>query len=361
MNRWCARTHSSLWRRSRPAPRRRAGEALWASAASPVCSVIRRSALLRVARCDDGHDAVRRRTPRPPVSQAAGGDVAVGGGGVDVQCGTGTVGVLQRVVDTAVGGAGVQGRKDPAGGADRDGAVLGAQGDGAAHGLGDLEVPLLGADLRVRAQPADRDVAGLEGEAGARGLVQLDRALRAVEHDVPEPPDAPELTARRLRLDARAGGQLDGHLDGAGRAEDPVARRGDLDPQHPVAVGHLGALRRLDVPALGGVGRSDVDGGVGPVGGDELDASGGDVEDDGDGGGGVELLHRELLGFVVSDDGNATLRSRLGQRLNHLESLNLQAKALISLQWHYGVMQRRPFDRCNELGLNAKLRAGHHG
>ncbi|GII80811.1 hypothetical protein Sru01_57930 [Sphaerisporangium rufum] len=47
----------------------------------------------------------------------------------------------------------------------------------------------------------------------------------------------------------------------------------------------LDALRRGHVAALGGVGRPDLDGGVGPIGGDETDVAGGDVEDGRDGGG----------------------------------------------------------------------------
>src|SRR5688572_17455157 len=107
-------------------------------------------------------------------SQAAGGDVAVGGGRVDGEAGGGAVGVPERVVDPAVAGAGVEGGGDSAGGADGDVAVLRAQRDRAAHGLGDVDVALLGADLGGAAQAADRDVAGEDGEADARGLVELD-------------------------------------------------------------------------------------------------------------------------------------------------------------------------------------------
>jgi len=57
-------------------------------------------------------------------SEAAGGDVAVGGGRVDVELGGGAFGVLERVVDPAVGGACVQGGGDS--GADRHVARLGA-------------------------------------------------------------------------------------------------------------------------------------------------------------------------------------------------------------------------------------------
>src|SRR5690349_102547 len=71
-------------------------------------------------------------------SEAAGGDVAVGGGGADVELG-GAV-VLQGVADAAGGGAGVQGGRDAGGGADGDVAGLGGQLDRAAHGLGDLDV-----------------------------------------------------------------------------------------------------------------------------------------------------------------------------------------------------------------------------
>src|SRR5262249_14365836 len=97
-------------------------------------------------------------------SQAAGGDVAVGGGGVDGQVG-GAVGVLERVVDPAVGGAGVQGRGDSVGGADPDVATPGAQGDRAAQGLGDPDVAPRGTDLGGTAEPADLDGAVDDGQA----------------------------------------------------------------------------------------------------------------------------------------------------------------------------------------------------
>ncbi len=197
-------------------------------------------------------------------------------------------------MDAAVGGAGVEGGGDSAGGADADVAVLGAQGDRAVQGLGDVQVALLGADVRGAAQAADGDVAGLEGEAGAGGLVELDGGLRALEGDVAEASGAPQFGEGRLRLDAGAGGQLDGHLDGTGVAQHPVLRRRGLDPQDTVGVRDLDLLRRLHVPALGGVGGQDLDRGVGPVGGDEPDEARGDVQDGGDRGGGGELLHRSF-------------------------------------------------------------------
>ena len=136
-----------------------------------------------------GHDPVRCGLIRHGFLlrclEAAGGDVAVGGGRMDVRPAVSSV-VLERVVDPAVGGVGVQTGRDSVGGADQDLALLGAQLDRAAHGLGDVDVPLLGADLRGAAQVADRDVAGEEGEAGGFGLVDLDRALRALEGDVAE-------------------------------------------------------------------------------------------------------------------------------------------------------------------------------
>ncbi|GAA2231689.1 hypothetical protein GCM10010232_17880 [Streptomyces amakusaensis] len=84
------------------------------------------------------------------------------------------------------------------------------------RGLGDPDLALLGADLRGAAEAADRDIAGEEREAGPRDLVELDRALRAVEDDLAEPSDAPEFGGIGLRLDTGAGGQLDGHLDRSG-------------------------------------------------------------------------------------------------------------------------------------------------
>jgi hypothetical protein len=62
----------------------------------------------------------------------------------------------------------------------------------------------------------------------------------------------------------------------------------------PVGVFDRGLLGRLHIPTLGGVRGQDLDRGVGPVGGDELDAPGRDVQGGGDRGGGVELLHRVL-------------------------------------------------------------------
>src|SRR4030095_14098860 len=96
--------------------------------------------------------------------EAAGDDVAVGGGRLDVQVGGAFV-VLERVVHPAVGGAGVQGGGDSVGGADRHVAGLGAQHDRAAHGLGDPDVALSRADLRGAVEAADRDVTGEAGEA----------------------------------------------------------------------------------------------------------------------------------------------------------------------------------------------------
>ncbi|GAA3079709.1 hypothetical protein GCM10020000_76820 [Streptomyces olivoverticillatus] len=116
---------------------------------------------------------------------------------------------------------------------------VGAQHDRAAHGLGDPDVALLGADLRGAVEAADQDVADVGGEADARSLVELDRAVCAVEGDVAEPCDGPELGGGRLRLDAGTGGQLDGDLDGSGGAEVLVLRRRGLDPQDAVDVGDL--------------------------------------------------------------------------------------------------------------------------
>ena len=180
------------------------------------------------------------------------------------------------------------------GGADRHVAGLGGQHDRAAHGLGDADVALSGGDLRGAVEAADRDVTADRGEAGARRLVELDRAVRALEGDVAESSDGPEVGAGRLHLDPGTGGQLNRHPDGSGGSEELVLRRSG-DPQDTVAVFDLGLPRNLHVAALRGVSWQDFDRGVGPVGGDEPDASRGDVEDGGDRGGGVELLHHALL------------------------------------------------------------------
>ena len=94
---------------------------------------------------------------------------------------------LSGVVDTAVGGAGVQGGGNSVGGADRQVTCLGCEHDRAPDGLGDPDVALCGADLRGAVEAADRDVTGGGGEADARGLVELDRAVRALVGDVAEP------------------------------------------------------------------------------------------------------------------------------------------------------------------------------
>ena len=97
------------------------------------------------------------------------------------------------------------------------------QHDRAAHGLGDPDVAPGGADLRGAVEPADLDVAVDRGEADARGLVDLDLAVRAVEGDVAEAADAAQLGAGGLGLDAGAGGQPDGDLQGSGGADELVA------------------------------------------------------------------------------------------------------------------------------------------
>ena len=142
---------------------------------------------------------------------------------------------LRALLIAAVAGAGVQGGRDACGGGDRDVAGLGAEHDRAAHGLGDPDVAPCGADLRGAAQPADLDVAVDRGEADARGLVDLDLAVRAVEGDVAEAADATELGGGGLGLDAGAGGQLDGHLDGSGGAEELVAAAGVVIRRTPSA------------------------------------------------------------------------------------------------------------------------------
>jgi hypothetical protein len=161
----------------------------------------------------------------------------------------------------------------------------------------------------------------------------------ALDGDVAESPEGLDLGAGRLDLDLGAGGQVDGDLDDAGRAEDLVLRRG-LDPQHAGAVVGGGQLGHLHVAALRGVRGQDLDGGVGPVGGGEPDAPGGDVDDGGDRGGGVEVRHCALLRLVVSDAGNATLRSKLKQHPFHEKIASSQAEAATSL--------RLPRVQCND-------------
>src|SRR5579872_3430700 len=133
-------------------------------------------------------------------SEAAGGDVAVGGGRAELEFG-GAI-VLEGVADAAVAGTGIQGGRDASGGADRDVAGLCAEHDRAAHGLGDPDVAPCGADLRGAVEPADLDVAVHRIEADARGLVDLDLAVRAFEGDVAKASDAAELGAGGPALDA---------------------------------------------------------------------------------------------------------------------------------------------------------------
>ncbi|MFI6442992.1 hypothetical protein, partial [Kitasatospora sp. NPDC050543] len=67
---------------------------------------------------------------------------------------------------------------------------------------------------------------------------------------------------------------------------------------------------------------------------DEPDVSGGDVEDGGDRGGGVELLHGVCSPavLVVSDFAKATLRSRITQHARCAQSASVQVNAQVSLQ-----------------------------
>src|SRR5215469_12112793 len=220
--------------------------------------------------------------------EAAGGDVAVAGGGADVEFG-GAV-VLEGIADAAVTGAGVQGGRDAGGGADRDVAHLGVEDNRAARGLGDPDAAPGGADLPGAAQSADLHIAVDRGEADARDLVDLDLPIGAFEGDVAEAADAAQLAGGGLGLYVGAGGQLDGHFQGSGGAEVLVLGLGGVDPQGAVGEFDCRLLGRLQVAALGWVGGQHLDGGVGPVGGDDLDAPGGDVQDGGDRGGGVELL-----------------------------------------------------------------------
>ena len=139
-------------------------------------------------------------------------------------------------------GTGVQGGRDPGRGDDRDVAGLGAQHDRAACGLGDADVAPGGADLGGAAEAADLDVAVDRGEADARGFVDFDLVVGAVEGEVAQAADAPEFAGGGLGLEVGAGGQLDGDLHGSGGAEQLVGGLGGVDAQDAVGVGDGGLL-----------------------------------------------------------------------------------------------------------------------
>jgi hypothetical protein len=174
--------------------------------------------------------------------------------------------------------------------------ALATRPDRAAVGLVDADVAFLRADLGGAAEPAEGDVAGEDGHPGVVAPVELDRPPVGLDDEVAEPADAPEVDVGGLGLDTGSGGQLDRHLDGARVVtEEPVARLRGRDPQGAAVEGDLGPLRGPDVTAPGGVGRQDLDRGVGPVGGDQPDTAGRDVEDDRSLRGGVERAHGVLL------------------------------------------------------------------
>src|SRR3954471_3530889 len=230
-------------------------------------------------------------------SEAAGGDVAVRGGGADGQGGVGALGVLEGVVDTAVGCARVQGRGG--GRAEVDVTLVRGQYDRAGDRLGDGDVAAPRADLTGSGEAADGDIPVGDGQAETGHVVDLYRAVGALEDDVAEASDSPEPRGGRVGLDAGADRQLDGDLDGSGGPEVLVPGGRGGDPQDAVAVVDLDLLGGLGVPAPVGIDGPDLDGGVGAVCGDDLDAPGGEVDDGGDGGGGVELLHQMLLRWLL--------------------------------------------------------------
>ncbi|MDH6514419.1 hypothetical protein M2163_008607 [Streptomyces sp. SAI-135] len=111
------------------------------------------------------------------------------------------------------------------------------------------------------------------------------------------------------------------------------------DPQDAVAVLDLDVLGGLGVAVPCGVGGADLDGGVGAVGGDDLDVCGGQVDDGGQGGGGVELLHQVLL------------RSSLFPMNEKLRCIHDPGNILVALNPYYR-RQLRQF-HCNRFKDNA--------
>ena len=130
--------------------------------------------------------------------------------------------------------------------------------------------PFVGADLGRAVQAADRDVAGDGGDADALGLVDLD-PVRALEGDVGEPPDNPELGGARLRLHTEPAGSCtvtsiipEGPKSWLPPGSRRARRRRDTRPSS--------LLGRLHVAALRGFQGEDLDRGAGPICGDDLNA-----------------------------------------------------------------------------------------
>ena len=235
------------------------------------------------------------RVPWACGSEAAGGDVAVGGGGVDLEeVGVGAGGVGEGVVDAAVGGGGVEGGAGGVCGADGDRAGVGVQGERSADGFGDLDRALAGADLGGAGEPADGDFAGAQGEVGGGGLVEFDGGLGGFEGDFAEASDPAQFAGGEFGLDPGAGRESDGDLEGAGRAE-----------------GAAGC------------------------------------------GGGLQLRCGPLRPEVVSDSGNATLRSRFTQQTCRTETELSQRNHGSLLQRDSRLTQRRRYHRCNGMPVNA--------
>ena len=198
--------------------------------------------------------------------------------------------LCERVVDPAVAGAGVEGGGNAVGGADGHVAHLGAYHDRVGGGLGDVDVSLLRADLGGAGEAADGDVADVGGHAHARRLVDVDRPER-LAGDVAETSGAAELGEGRLRLDARAGGHLDGHVDGPGATEVLVPGRWGLDAQDTVDVSTVACSAAFTSrPFNAFAGRTSTVVSVRSA-ARNSNVPGGDVEDGGDRSWGVELLH----------------------------------------------------------------------
>ena len=208
------------------------------------------------------------------LSEAAGGDVAVGGGGVDVEAGGGAVGVLERVA-----GSGRSRCRRPGRRRRRRRRRPRCRRTGCAARPCRARPRRSGCRpcwVLISAGPPRRPTSTSPAMAVRRTLAASSILTAPYAPSKATSPSRP--TPRNSALAAfastrePAGSWTVTSMDPEGPRYLVLRRRG-LDPQDAVAVVDRGLLRRLHVAALGGVGGQDLDRGVGPVGGDEPDAS----------------------------------------------------------------------------------------